>query len=100
MASNNNGKGFTENAAVFQEGSLLSNYGQRSVKTGSIICLTLFVGAAFLSLAQMWFQPLAWDLFFMIIITLSVLFVVALGITLVRNQYMNNAKLKDAGYID
>jgi len=70
------------------------------MKTGSIICLILFVGAAFLSLAQMWFQPLDWDLFFMIIITLTVLFVVALGITLVRNQYMNNEKLRDAGYID
>jgi hypothetical protein len=62
--------------------------------------LTLFVGAAFLSLIQMWFQALDWDLFLMIIITLTVLFVVALGVTLVRNQYMSNEKLKDAGYID
>lgn len=70
------------------------------MKAGSIICLALFVGAAFLSLAQMWFQPLDFEIFLMIIVTLAVLFVVALGITLVRREYISGQKLKDAGYLD
>ncbi len=70
------------------------------MKAGSIICLALFVSAAFLSLAQMWFQPLDFEIFLMIIVTLAVLFVVALGITLVRKEYISGQKLKDAGYLD
>ena len=62
--------------------------------------MALFVGAAVLSLVQLWFQPLDLAIFFMIIVTLAVLFVVALGITLVRKEYISGQKLKDAGYLD
>lgn len=70
------------------------------MKAGSIVCLAIFVMAALLSLAQMWFSPLDARMFVKIIITLCVLFVVALGITLVKKEYLDNKKMKDSGYID
>lgn len=70
------------------------------MKTGSIVCLVIFVLAAFLSLAQMWFSPLDTKMFVKILITLGILFVVALGITLVKKEYLDNKKMRDSGYID
>ena len=70
------------------------------MKTGAIICLILFVSGAAVSLIQMWFTPLSSDTFMKVLITLGILFVVALGITLVKREYLENKKLKDGGFID
>lgn len=70
------------------------------MKTGSIICLALFILGSLLSLAQLWFEPLTAEVFTKLIVTLVVLFVVVLGITLVRNEYIENKKMKDSGHID
>ncbi len=70
------------------------------MKTGSIICLALFVVTALLVLMQMWFTPLSAEVFTKIVITLVVLFVVALGITLVKKEYVEEKEMKDSGYID
>lgn len=70
------------------------------MKTGSIICLALFVLGSLLSLAQLWFEPLTAEVFTKLIVTLVILFVVVLGITLVRNEYIEQKKMKDSGYID
>jgi hypothetical protein len=70
------------------------------MKTGSIICLALFVLGSLLSLAQLWFEPLSAEVFTKLIVTLVILFVVVLGITLVRNEYIEQKKMKDSGYID
>jgi len=70
------------------------------MKTGSIICLALFVITALLILMQMWFTPLGAEIFTKIVITLVVLFVVALGITLVKKEYVEEKEMKDSGYID
>lgn len=70
------------------------------MKTGSIICLALFILGSLLSLAQLWFEPLTAEVFTKLIVTLVILFVVVLGITLVRNEYIENQKMKDSGHID
>ena len=70
------------------------------MRTGSIICLALFVLGSLLSLAQLWFEPLTAEVFTKLIVTLVILFVVVLGITLVRNEYIEQKKMKDSGYID
>lgn len=70
------------------------------MKLGSIICLVLFVAAALLILLQMWFTPLGAEIFTKILITLAVLFVVALGVTLVKKEYVEEKEMKDSGYID
>ena len=70
------------------------------MKIGSIICLVLFVAAALLVLMQMWFIPLGAEVFTKILITLVVLFVVALGVTLVKKEYVEEKEMKDSGYID
>ena len=70
------------------------------MKTGSIICLVLFVAAAVLILAQMWFTPLGAEVFTKVLITLAVLFVVALGVTLVKKEYVEEKDMKDSGHID
>ncbi|MGB4072189.1 hypothetical protein [Pseudomonas sp.] len=70
------------------------------MKTGSIICLALFILGSLLSLAQLWFEPLTAEVFTKLIVTLVILFVVVLGVTLVRNEYIENKKMKDSGHID
>ncbi len=70
------------------------------MKTGSIVCLVLFVATALLVLMQMWFTPLGAEVFTKTVITLIVLFVVALGITLVKKEYVEDKEMKDSGYID
>ncbi|MDX8395754.1 MAG: hypothetical protein R8K22_04990 [Mariprofundaceae bacterium] len=70
------------------------------MKTGSIICLGIFVAAAFLSLGQMWFSLMSSSMFIKALITLAVFFVVVLGITLVKREYVEDKEMKDSGYID
>ena len=70
------------------------------MKTGSLICLALFILGSLLSLAQLWFEPLTAEVFTKLIVTLVILFVVVLGVTLVRNEYIENKKMKDSGHID
>ncbi|MEM7469206.1 MAG: hypothetical protein AAF387_20305 [Pseudomonadota bacterium] len=70
------------------------------MKLGSIICLVLFVAAAGLFLVQMWFSPMSAEVFVKILISLVVLFVVALGIALVKKEYVDEKEMKDSGYID
>ncbi len=68
--------------------------------TGALVCLAIFVLGALLSLAQLWFMPLSAEVFTKVMITLGVLFVVALAVTLVRREYLAEKKMKDQGYID
>lgn len=70
------------------------------MKTGSIICLVIFISGAILSLVQMWFMPLEGDTFIKVLITLGVLFIVALGITLVKKEYLDDKEMKINGYLD
>jgi len=70
------------------------------MKTGSIICLIIFITAAIMALMQLWFTPLSAELFIKLLITMGVLFVVVLGVTLVKKEYIDNKKMKDSGYID
>lgn len=68
--------------------------------TGALVCLAIFVLGALLSLAQLWFMPMSAEVFTKVMITLGVLFVVALAVTLVRREYLAEKKMKDQGYID
>ena len=70
------------------------------MRTGAMICLVLFVAAALLVLLQLWLTPFSAELFTKLLITLGVLFVVALGIALVRREFAEEKKMKDGGYID
>lgn len=70
------------------------------MKFGAIVCLTLFIFSALLSLIQMWFAPLASETFFKILITLGVLFVITLGVSLVKREYIDNKEMEKNHYID
>lgn len=70
------------------------------MKGGSIVCTVLFVGAILLSLAQMWFSLFEADIFWKLLITLAAFFVIALGVTLVFREYVNEKEMKKKGYID
>lgn len=70
------------------------------MKTGTIICIILFVVGAALALIQLWFTPFETKLFTKIMITDVVLFVVVLGVTLAKNQFLEDKKLKESKYID
>ena len=70
------------------------------MKVGAIVCLILFICSALLSLLQLWFAPLDSELFFKILITLGVLFVITLGVSLVRREYIDNKEMEKNHYID
>lgn len=70
------------------------------MRTGAIVCLMLFICAAVLGLLQMWFTVMSWETFIKVMITLSVLFVIALAVTLVLKEYVENKELKKNNYID
>ena len=70
------------------------------MKKGSITCLGIFVLAALLGLLQLWFALLSAELFSKVIITLGVAFVIALVVTLVKKEYIDDKNLKDSGFLD
>lgn len=70
------------------------------MKTGAMICLGLFVVAALLVLLQLWLTLFSAELFTKLLITLGILFVVTLGVALVRREFAEEKKMKDGGYID
>ena len=70
------------------------------MKGGAIICTALFVSAVLLSLVQMWFSPIAAELFWKLLITIGAFFIIALGITLVAKEYLSEKEMKKKGYID
>lgn len=70
------------------------------MKAGAFVCLAIFVAWVALALVQLWFAPLGGELFFKLTVTAGALFVVALGITLVANEYVSNKRQKDRGYLD
>ena len=92
MESSNYGKGYSQNATSVEKRSLRRNPRKGQVKIGSIICLVLFISGAILSLLQMWFTPLESDTFIKTLVTLCILFIVALGVTLVKKEYLDEKK--------
>lgn len=70
------------------------------MKTGTIISIILFVLGALLILAQLWFTPFEAVLFNKLLITIAVLFVVVLGVSIAKREYIDEKKMKDSDYID
>ena len=70
------------------------------MKAGTILCLATFILGSLLSLLQLWFEPLSAEIFFKVITTLAVVFVVVLGTTLASREYLQNQKLRESGHID
>ena len=70
------------------------------MKIGAIVCLVIFVSWVALALLELWFNIVSGDLFWKLTITAAAFFVVVLGISLVVNEYIENKKSKDDGYID
>ena len=69
------------------------------MKTGVIACLTTFVVGCMLILLQMWVALLPAELFIKVMITLGIVFVVLLGITLVRREYLDDKTLRQSGHL-
>lgn len=70
------------------------------MKTGVIACLTTFVVGCVLFLLQMWVTLLPADVFVKVMITLGIVFVVMLGITLVRREYLDDVGLRQSGHLE
>ena len=70
------------------------------MKTGVIACLVTFVTGAVLMLLQMWFDALPAEVFAKVMITLGIVFVVLLGITLVRREYLQDESLRQSGHLE
>ena len=70
------------------------------MKTGVIACLVTFITGAVLMLLQMWFQALAPETFAKVMITLGIVFVVLLGITLVRREYLQEQRMRQSGHLE
>ena len=69
------------------------------MKTGTIICLILFVIGAALTLIQMWFAPMSAALFTKTLITLGILFITVLSVILVKSEYVSDKKMKTGAII-
>ncbi|MEC4748678.1 hypothetical protein [Methylomicrobium sp. Wu6] len=70
------------------------------MRTGAITCLGIFVAWVFVALLQLWFDLLSGEIFWKLTVTAGALFVVVLGVSLVRREYIEEKKMKDNGYID
>ncbi|SDR80895.1 hypothetical protein [Pseudomonas oryzae] len=70
------------------------------MKIGALVCLLIFVAWVALALVQLWWAPLGGELFFKLSVTAGALFVVALAITLVVNEYATGKRQKERGYLD
>ena len=70
------------------------------MRLGFIICLILFICGALLSLIQLWFTPFDSEIFLKILITIGVLFIVTLGIAIVKKEYISNKEMEKENYID
>jgi hypothetical protein len=70
------------------------------MRTGAIICLSIFVLWVLIALLQLWFDLLSGEIFWKLTVTAGALFVVVLGISLVIREYIDEKKMKDDGYID
>lgn len=70
------------------------------MRIGAIVCLLIFVAWVALALVQLWWTPLDGELFLKLTVTAGALFVVALGVTLVVNEYVTGKRQKDHGYLD
>ncbi|AKJ30829.1 hypothetical protein [Caldimonas brevitalea] len=70
------------------------------MRTGAIVCTTLFVGWVALALVQLWTSALDGALFVKISLTLGALFVICLAVTLVAREVKSDNKLQKDGFID
>jgi hypothetical protein len=70
------------------------------MKTGVIACLVTFITGAVLMLLQMWFELLPAEVFTKLMITVGIVFVVLLGITLVRREYLQEESLRQSGHLE
>jgi hypothetical protein len=70
------------------------------MRTGVIACLVTFITGAALMLLQMWFEMLPAEVFAKVMITVGIVFVVLLGITLVRREYLQEESLRQSGHLE
>ena len=70
------------------------------MKIAYIGCLLMFALAAIATILQMWLELMAWDIYFKVMITLGLLFLLILGLALARREYLSDNKLRNEGYID
>lgn len=70
------------------------------MRVGALVCLLIFVAWVALALVQLWWAPLDGELFFKLSVTAGGLFVVALAVTLVVNEYLTSQRQKERGYLD
>lgn len=62
-----------------------------------LLLIVLIVG---LGLSQLWFHALEWDIFFKTMVTLVVLTMLVGLVWLIREQFIEEDKLKKDGFID
>jgi hypothetical protein len=70
------------------------------MKAGVISCLVTFVTGCVLAVLQMWFALMPAEVFAKVMITLGIVFVVMLGITLVRREYLEDQSLRQSGHLE
>lgn len=62
------------------------------MRTGAIVCLTIFVLWVAIALLQLWFDLLSGEVFMKLTITAAALFAVVLGVALVVREYVDEKK--------
>ncbi len=70
------------------------------MRLGTNVCIATFVLGALLAILQLWFEPMSAAIFVKVMMTLGVVFVVVLGTTLARREFLEDQRLRDSGHID
>lgn len=70
------------------------------MKITSVISLSLAAVWVLLTILQIWFLPLAIDIYVKLSITLGLIVIITVVIGLVAKEYLSEKKMKDQGYID
>ena len=70
------------------------------MKLASIITISLLVFWVLITILDMWFDIMSWDVFIKFSITLALLGVVALIIAIAKREYIDEKNLKKDKYID
>lgn len=65
-----------------------------------ISIIVMICTAALISIAQLWFIIMTWDVFFKTLITLGILTVLAGLVLVVKSDLGTHKKMKDENYLD
>lgn len=70
------------------------------MKLASILSVVLLVFWVFIAIIELWFDIFSFELFVKITVTILLIIVLAVGVALVKREYVDEEKMKKDKYLD